>query len=136
MAQLSPQRIGGGAFGLGGTLAARQFFDEPGQDRLTQPSVLFGAGTGLLAGALWFTDIDTPVLGDSFWASHALTSLPTAAFFAAFPKQSGTTTTEQVRKAVFGNAPTSGGSSGGSTGSERVRSNGVSVEKTRTGRAR
>lgn len=117
------QRYAGGGVGLGGTLAARQFLDEPGQNRFMQPSVLFGLGTGALASALWYTDIDTPIIKDDFWVSHALTSIPTGAFFAAFPQKANQTTAQQVRDAIFGNRPANGGTGGGNggTGSQAVR---------------
>jgi hypothetical protein len=118
------QQFGGGAAGVGGTLAARQLLDEPGQNRLTQPSVLYGLGTGALASVLWFTDIETPVLADEFWASHAMTSIPAGLFNAVFPKQSGTSSVEQVREALRN---LNGGSSGGS-GSSRTESQRASIE--------
>jgi len=117
------QQYAGGAFGAGGTISARQFLDEAGQNRLTQPSVLFGLGTGVLAGALWFTDVETPVFRDEFWASHAMTAIPTGAFYAAFPKKSGTSTTEQVRSLL-----SSSGSGGTSSGGSRSSSERASVE--------
>jgi len=95
------QRYGGGAFGLGGTLAARQYLDEPSGNRFTQPSVLFGLGTGALAAGLYLADIQTPVVRDEFWASHAITALPTGGFYAAFPKQQGESTVEQVRRKLL-----------------------------------
>lgn len=123
MAQL--QRFVGGGTGLGGSLASRQFFDEPGQNRFLQPSVIYGLGTGVLAGTLWWTDIDTPVIEDDFWASHALTAIPTGAFFAAFPKRSNQTTAQQVREALVGGGSrgrTGGGNgSNGSAGGQHVR---------------
>lgn len=94
------QQFAGGGAGLGGTLAIRQYMDEPGQGRLMQPSVLYGLGTGVLASAMWWADIDVPLIADEFWASHAMTALPSGMFMAAFPKKSGTTTTEQVRSAL------------------------------------
>lgn len=95
------QQIAGGAFGAGGTIGARQFLDQPGQSRFTQPSVLFGLGTGALASVLWFTGLDsvTP-LADEFWGSHALSSLPAGLFFLAFPKQASKTTVQQVQEAL------------------------------------
>lgn len=116
MAEL--QRYAGGGFGLGGTLAARQFFDETGGNRFMQPSVMFGLGTGALASALYLTDIDTPVIEDDFWAAHAITALPSGAFFAAFPKKRNQSTTEQVRSVL--RSPTNGGSGNGSASGERV----------------
>lgn len=114
------QRIGGGAVGVGLPIAARRFLDESGQGRLTQPSVILGGGTGLAAGGLFLTDaVDVPVLTDDFLAAHALGSLPAAAFYAAFPKQRGSTTTEQVKQRLgLGNGAKnrrSGGSGGGSS---------------------
>lgn len=119
MAQL--QRFAGGGFGLGGTLAARQFFDEAGQSRFMQPSVMFGLGTGALASALYLTDIETPFIGDDFWASHAITSVPAGAFFLAFPKKANQSTVEQVRSAL-GN-----GMSSGTTSTQRASANRVTV---------
>lgn len=132
MASLNVQRAAGGGAGLGGTLAARQFLDEPGQTRLRQPSVLFGLGTGLLGAALWYTDIDTPVVDDDFWISHAMTSVPTAAFFAAFPKQSGKTTVQQVQEALGGAM----GGNGGGSAPARERVGAASVETGSAGRRR
>jgi len=127
MAQL--QRFAGGGFGLGGTLAARQFMDEPGQSRLKQPSVLFGAGTGALASLLYLVDVDTPLITDDFWASHAITSLPAGLFFAAFPKQAGTSTVQQVREALNSATPSRGGSA--SAQRATVRSKGSSTSSGR-----
>lgn len=110
------QRYVGGATGLGSTIGARQFLDEPGQNRFTQPSVLLGGLSGVGAGALYVTDaVEVPFVSDDLLASHAITALPTAAFYAAFPKTRGKTTTEQVQEALLGS--TSGGSrrSGGSS---------------------
>lgn len=115
-------RYAGGAFGLGGSIALRQRFDSPGQGRLRQPSVLFGLGTGAVASAIYLTGFDTPVVGSDFWASHALTSLPAGAFFAAFPKKAGQSTVDQVQTALdrrFNGG--GGGTPDGEASSERVR---------------
>lgn len=111
------EQFGGGAAGAGGTLAMRQYVDEPGQSRLKQPSALFGLGTGALAAGLWYTDLNTPFIGDDFWASHAITALPTGMFMAAFPKQAGQTTTESVKEAL----PTLLGGRSSTSGSGRQR---------------
>lgn len=109
------QRYVGGATGLGSTIGARQFLDEPGQNRFTQPSVLLGGVSGIGAGALYVTDaVELPLLSDDFLASHAITALPTAAFYAAFPKQRGKTTTEQVQEALLGSSSSGSRRSGGS----------------------
>lgn len=129
MAQL--QRFAGGGTGLGGSLAARQFLDEPGQNRFLQPSVIYGLGTGALASALWYTDIDTPVIDDDFWVSHALTSVPTGAFFAAFPRRANQTTAQQVREALSGG----GGMGGGDGGNGNGDANTERVSITQAGRA-
>jgi len=108
------QQTAGGAFGLGGTLAARQFLDQPGQNRFTQPSVLFGLGTGVLASALWYTGLDTVTpLSDEFWGSHAMSSIPTGMFFLAFPKQANQGTVEQVQEALNRGTASRGGTGGG-----------------------
>jgi hypothetical protein len=118
------QQFGGGAFGAGGTIAAREFADEPGDSRFAQPSVLFGLGTGTLAAALYaghrLGRIETPVLEEDFWGAHALTALPTGAFYAAFPKQANQSTSEQVAEA-FRNRLGSGNNSNGSASAEGVR---------------
>jgi hypothetical protein len=98
----SLQRYAGGAAGIGGAIAMRQFLDEPGQSRFTQPSVLYGLGTGLAAGGLYLTDaVDLPVLGDGFLAAHAIGATPAGLFYSAFPKQRTTSTTQQVREALL-----------------------------------
>lgn len=117
----SIQRYVGGATGIGSTVGARRFLDESGQSRFQQPSVLIGGLTGLAAGALYVTDaVEVPVVSDDLLASHAITATPLAGFYAAFPKRSGQSTTEQVREAVLGGSGTnrrsSGGSGGGSNG--------------------
>jgi len=99
----SLQRYAGGSAGVGLPIAARQFLDEPGQPRYAQPSALLGLGTGVAAGGLYLTDlVDVPVVNDEFLAAHAITSTPLGAFYAAFPKRSGTSTTEQVRETLLG----------------------------------
>jgi hypothetical protein len=98
----SLQRYAGGAAGIGGAIALRQFLDESGQSRFTQPSVLFGLGTGLAAGGLYLTDaVDVPVLGDGFLAAHAIGATPVGLFYSVFPKQRGTSTTQQVKEALL-----------------------------------
>jgi len=124
------QRLGGGAFGFGGTAAARQFFDEPGQKRYLQPSVLFGLGSGTVASGLYLADIDTP-LQDGFWAAHAITAIPTGLFSLVFPKASDVTTLQQVKQA-FGFGGTSG--SGGSDETETQATAGTATVS--TGRTR
>lgn len=114
------EQFAGGAAGAGGTIAMRQFVDEPGTSRLRQPSALYGLGTGALAGALWYTDFDVPFLGDDFWASHAISALPTGMLMAAFPRQAGQTTTESVREALP--SLIGGGSSSGGSGRQRQAS--------------
>lgn len=115
------QRVAGGGFGLGGTLAARQFLDEPGNSRFTQPSALFGLGTGALALGLWYVDRDL-LLGDDFWASHAITSIPSGLVSVLFPKKAGSPAAERIRDQLFSNGnqrsrtPPSGSSNGGSNG--------------------
>lgn len=92
MAQI--HRIVGGVAGLGGTLGARMFLDEPGADRFSQPSVMYGLGTGALATALWGIDTTGTVNLDStlvrgtsdFFASHAATALPAGGASALLPK--------------------------------------------------
>lgn len=137
------QRVAGGGFGLGGTLAARQFLDEPGNSRFTQPSALFGLGTGALALGLWYVDVDL-LLGDDFWASHAITSIPSGLVSVLFPKKAGSPATERIRDQLFsgGNQrsrtpPASsgnGGSNGG--GSNNGGANAQSVRATGSRRSR
>jgi hypothetical protein len=131
MASLTTQRVAGGAFGAGGTLGARQILDEPGQNRYTQPSVLFGLGTGVLAGALWYTDVETPVVTDDFWASHAMTALPSGALSLLFPKSQD----QSLLDGVLGQAGL-GGSTNGRANTQRARQNGATVETTSGRRAR
>jgi|APHM01.1.fsa_nt_gi hypothetical protein len=99
-------QFAGGATGLGGTVAARQFLDTPGRNRFVQPSALYGVGTGLLAGALWFTGADSITgLPDSFWGSHAITSIPAGVFSVIFPTRAGQSTASQVRETLSGRLP-------------------------------
>lgn len=112
----SIQRLAGGAAGVATPVAARQFLDEPGQSRLTQPSVLTGVGTGVAAGGLYLTDaVDLPLVSDEFLAAHAIGATPLGLFYAAFPKKRGTTTTQQVKERLgigTGSAPRRNGGSG------------------------
>lgn len=131
------QRYGGGAAGVAAPVAARQFLDEPGQSRLTQPSVLAGVGTGVLAGGLYLTDaVDVPVVGDDFLAAHAITSTPLGLFYAAFPKRRGTTAVQQVKERIgfLGGGKqrrNTGGSGGGKAkaGSTEVATQGHSMRR-------
>lgn len=96
MAQI--HRIVGGVAGLGGTLGARMFLDEPGADRFQQPSVMYGLGTGALATALWGLDTTGTFNLDSnlvrgtsdFFATHAATALPAGGASALLPKTGNT----------------------------------------------
>lgn len=121
------QRIGGGVVGAGSTAAIRARVDEPGTSRYRQPSVLWGLGSGVAAGAAYFLDIDIPVVSDGFLASHVFASVPLGITFAALPKQQGKSTTDQVLEQISGfqnpssrrdsGSGGSGGSSNGSNGS-------------------
>jgi len=127
------QRVAGGGFGLGGTLAARQFVDEPGNSRFTQPSALFGLGTGALALGMWYVDIDVPLLADDFWASHAITSIPAGMVSVLFPKTAGTPAAERIREQLFSDGPSRGRNPSGGSGSNGGTNGGGTAEQVRTG---
>lgn len=139
MPKLEP--IAGGAAGVGGTVALRELRDQDGGllgqtgtvlDRATRPSVVYGAGTGALAAALWYLDNErimetTPFGVDrSFWATHALTALPSGVASFLFPTSSAdgdkdgetkTRTSSRVMrstetKPAGGSAPKDAGGSG------------------------
>lgn len=90
----------GGVTGVGGTVALRQTMDkkggllgDPGSllDRLTRPSVIYGVGTGALAGGLYWMDenrrADTTPFGidNTFWGTHALTGVTSGTVSALLP---------------------------------------------------
>jgi len=47
-------QVGGATFGAGGTLLAYHYMDQPGGDRFTQPSVMYGVGLGAAGGVAWW----------------------------------------------------------------------------------
>jgi len=143
MAQL--QRFGGGAFGAGGTIAIRETLDEPSDSRWTQPSVLFGLGTGALATGLWYTNktrrFETPVLGEEFWGAHALTSIPSGLLYAALPPEPGTGTLTQLWNEITGAVGIGGGNGGtgsnggnGTNGGSNGGAENVTVRRANPGR--
>lgn len=97
--------IGGGITGVGGTVALREFMDQNGPligqagtttGRLGLPSVLYGLGTGTLAGlGWWMTGRGT--LND-FLLAHSVTAIPSGAVSAAMPVTSGTTAGAGARR--------------------------------------
>lgn len=114
MPNLEP--IAGGATGVGGTVLVRETQDQKGglygsagslTERMTRPSVLYGVGTGSIAGLLYYLDseriMDTTPLGidNSFWGTHALTAIPAGLVSAFFPVSGGSSNgTTQTRSAT------------------------------------
>jgi len=99
------ESIGGGITGTGGTVALRETLDKNGgllgqagsiEERVTRPSVLYGAGTGLVAAGLWYLDdtrrMNTTPFGidNMFWATHALSGIASGVASAIFPADTQT----------------------------------------------
>lgn len=131
--------VAGGGLGAGGTVLARTQLDDPSRDRYTQPSVLYGLGTGLLASGLFMADnvgvLDAP-LGSDFWASHAITATPAGVFSAAFPVSPNKSTAQQVKESLSsrfgGDVPLVGGDSG-SSGSGSGGTESIVLQRSRNG---
>lgn len=125
MAMLQP--AAGGVLGVGGTVALREMFDQDGGlmgdqgtllDRVTRPSVIYGVGSGAVAGALWYLDdsrmMNTTLgpIDNSLYATYSLTGVSSGAASALFPVDAS-------------GSPSNGGNEGNEQSFTMTRSNGA-----------
>lgn len=101
LSQENVTQLGSWGAGLGGTLLIRDKYDDPGDDAMTRPSVLFGVGTGGLAlGTSLAADSGmfnlSPAIDDVL-VSYGQTALSAGVFSAFSPLGSSTTGTPSMR---------------------------------------